>query len=145
MQVLGNNVSLQCCCAHAHGLPLPIPAHTKAPYLTRENFVCTPSLVHVCGKIGCPCFIIIPFIVRPLRYKPAWPPVLSSCLNSTILYCFDQTAPDNAALCTSIAEHYLQRFTYVVPARLMAAQKKKIYMWKKTGRPSAPSVFGPSE
>jgi len=40
----------------------------------------------------------------------------------------------------------IYRGLHVVPARLMAAQKKKIYyVWKKTGRPSVPSVFGPSE
>ena len=59
----------------------------------------------MCGKIGCPCLIVVPFIVRPLRYKPAWPPVLSSCLDSMIFYCFDQTAPDDAALLGDLRPH----------------------------------------
>ena len=42
-------------------------------------------------------FIIIPFIVCSPHLKPSWP-IISSCLCGVILYCFDQTALDEATL-----------------------------------------------
>jgi len=42
------------------------------------------SLAHACGKIGLPCPIFIPFVVRPPHYRPSWP-ILSSCLDGMIL------------------------------------------------------------
>ena len=42
-------------------------------------------------------FIIIPFVVHSPHLKPSWP-ILSLCLDSTIAYCFHQTALDEAAL-----------------------------------------------